>query len=169
MHKITIEANEIEHLLHVSLLRASTNRMNGKQGLTIIKSLQGCIGELAFAKFFNFYPDFTWETRKHTGTSSKWYDFKLNNGKTFDVKTSQRNSFSINRNATTYKYQPDYFIFVQTPLIDLDKPISDQEAIIHGYSTLKQVVNCRIDTNGFSPCYIVRGSNIKPLTKKQYA
>lgn len=169
MQKITIDANEIEHLLQVSLLRCSHNRMSKKKGFTIVKSLHGCIGELAFAKYFNFFPDFTWETRTHLGTSSKWYDFRLNNGKTYDVKTSDKNSFSVNQQGTTYKYQPDYYIFVQTPLPDLNEQISDQEAIIHGYSTLKQVLKCHVSTSGFSPCYIIKGANIKPLTKKQYA
>lgn len=169
MHKITIEPNEIEHLLIISTLRASHNRSVKKPNMTIAKSLQGCIGELAFAKFFNFFPDFTWETRTHTGTSSKWYDFRLNNGKTFDVKTSDKETFAINQQATTLRNQPDYYAFVQTAHVDLGKQIKEQEAIIHGYTTLKHLQSKGfVSHSGVTPFYLVKKSNIKPLTKKQY-
>ena len=170
MYKIVIDANEIEHLLIISTLRASHNRTTQKPSVTIASSLQGCIGELAFAKFFNFFPDFTWETRTHTGTSSKWYDFRLNNGKTFDVKTSDRDSFAINVKATTLKNQPDYYAFVQTPLVNLGKQVQDQEAIIHGYTTLRHLQEKGyVSHSGATPFYLVKKSNIKKLTKKQYA
>jgi hypothetical protein len=169
MHKIVIEANEIEHLIQVSLLRCSHNRMSKRPGLNIMNCLQGCIGELAFAKYFNFFPDFTWETRTHTGTSSKWYDFKLNNGKTYDIKTSPTDSFAINQQATTFKNQPDYFVFVQTPIVDLNKQITDQTAIIHGYSTIKNIRNCFLSYSGKTPFFLIKKNNIKSLTRKQYA
>lgn len=169
MHKIVIEANEIEHLIQVSLLRCSHNRMSKRPGLNIMNCLQGCIGELAFAKYFNFFPDFTWESRTHTGTSSKWYDFKLNNGKTYDIKTSPKDSFAINQQATTFKNQPDYFVFVQTPIVDLSKQITDQTAIIHGYSTIKNIRNCFLSYSGKTPFFLIKKNNIKALTKKQYA
>jgi hypothetical protein len=169
MHKIVIEANEIEHLIQVSLLRCSHNRMSKRPGLNIMNCLQGCIGELAFAKYFNFFPDFTWETRTHTGTSSKWYDFKLNNGKTYDIKTSPKDSFAINQQATTFKNQPDYFVFVQTPIVDLNKQITDQTAIIHGYSTIKNIRNCFLSYSGKTPFFLIKKNNIKSLTRKQYA
>ncbi len=169
MQKITIDANEIEHLLQVSLLRCSHNRMSKRPGLNIMNCLQGCIGELAFAKYFNFFPDFTWETRTHLGTSSKWYDFRLNNGKTYDIKTSPKDSFAINQQATTFKNQPDYFVFVQTPEVNLAKQICDQEAIIYGYSTMKQVRDAYLSNSGHSPFYLIKKANIKPLTRKQYA
>ena len=170
MHKITIDANEIEHLIIISTLRASNNRISKKPSITIQSSLQGCIGELAFAKFFNFYPDFTWETRTHTGTSSKWYDFRLNNGKTFDVKTSDKDSFSINVKATTLRNQPDYYAFVSTPIVNMGKQIQDQEAVIHGYTTLKHLQEKGyVSHSGYTPFYLVKKANIKQLTKKQYA
>lgn len=166
---------QIELCQFVNLQRGMTNRVVGIKNRQVRKDidigLMGIMGELAFGLYFHFFPDLTWEPRKLNPDlpASKDYDFKLLNGKTFDIKTTDKDAMTVNQRKAKNR-SADYYVMCRTKMPDFTKDLEPHPVEIMGYLTPRGVQEVgtlmNADRNGY---YSVHHELLKPLTRKQYA
>ena len=100
MIKIDLDNRDIELCLLISQLRDITNKKQNAVDLRGSKrrdiAYQGMLGEYAFGKHFNIFPDLTLERKK----THKNVDYITNEGIIIDIKTTTKGSSSMNVNAT---------------------------------------------------------------------
>lgn len=100
MIRVDLEERDIELCLLISNMRDITNRKTKAQDLRGANrrdiAYQGMLGEYAFGKHFNIFPDLTLERKK----THKNVDYITNEGLIIDVKTTTKGSSTMNVNAT---------------------------------------------------------------------
>ena len=113
----------------------------------------GFIGEMAFAKMFDLYPNFT------DKPDDKW-DYKLKDGRTVDVKTTEFEKGKKKRLLIkTYdapRLTSDLFALVQ---IDLGK----LEATLKGFATKEMILNAPVLNFGYGPSFAIEMKALKNL------
>ena len=176
MNSYVIQPNELELLQLCAWQKRFHQRAIGKRhyqfktGVDI--NLFGLLGEYAFAKFFNFCPDLAWAEKGDDSEfgATTWYDFKLNNGKTFEIKTTDKTSFVINCARGRKKLQPDYYVMCRAKVPNTNQELEPHPVEICGWTTLDFVKkNCPILSPERSPYWQIHMNLLKPLTRKQYA
>jgi hypothetical protein len=106
--KVTLNAHEYAIAEHTTKMRRDEDRDKGrKDGIPESDSydcdLRGSLGEMAFAKGFNKYPDFTMEPGD--------YDFIVD-GYTVDVKTSKGHNNHLELKSTARKGRCEKFVLI---------------------------------------------------------
>lgn len=183
MKTVLIEPAEMELYRLISLQRRSHNRavgignrqmrkktVDGRHGLDVC--LLGLLGEAGFGKYFNFFVDLTWEPRKNNKDlpATDWYDFRLNNGKTFDVKTTDKEVFTVSKSKLQGQNVPDYYVMVKTKMPDFSTDYPPHPVNIMGYITPRGIRDLgTLQQPTTSPYYELAPHILKPLTRKQYA
>lgn len=105
---IQLEKRDYEICQVIGYLREVVNRKNKANDMRGSKEpnigYYGMLGEYAFAKCFNFFPDVCLEMPDNRST-----DFQTPDGKTIDVKTGMNftEDMNVNKNKSSH---PDYYV-----------------------------------------------------------
>ena len=170
-----LQPGQIELCQFCNFQRGMSNRYVGIKNRQMRKDidigLMGILGEFAFAQYFHFFPDLTWEPRRLNPDlpASKDYDFKLLNGKTFDIKTTDKDCMTVNKRKVMNK-SADYYVMCRTKMPDFTTDLVPHPVDIMGYLTPRSIMEVgTLMSPDRNPYYSIHHELLKPLTRKQYA
>ena len=115
--------------------------------------LVGICGEIAFAKRMNIYLDLSFNPR--SGGS----DFRLRDGSSADVKTTERDDGQLIVPVWKEKKPSDFYVLVTGKI-----PTSREPAQFHirGYATKKEIFASK-GSVGHGPCFLLKQKDLHPF------
>lgn len=116
MIRVDLDDRDLNLCSLITQLRMVTNKKTGAQDMLGStkqgEEFKGMIGEYAFGKYFNIFPDLTLQ-RKDSHAN---VDYITNEGVIIDVKTTSKGSGAMNVNASKVdgkKRKPDIYVCVE--------------------------------------------------------
>jgi len=113
----------------------------------------GFIGEMAFAKMFDLYPNFT-------DKPDDKFDYKLKDGRTVDVKATEYEKGKKKR-LLIKTYEASRLASDLYALMEID--LTELEVICKGFATKEMVLNAPVLNFGYGPSFAIEMNKLKEL------
>jgi len=160
MIRVDLDDRDLDLCTLITQLRCVTNKKNKAQDMLGSKKggeeFKGMLGEYAFGKYFNIFPDLTLQ-RKDT---HKNVDYITNEGVIIDIKTTSKGSTTMNVNASKVdgrSRKPDIYVCVEA-----DQSVSPPVLTLVGWVRYDVFKEHAEEKQGGSKYYALDLKHLKP-------